>query len=130
MNRRLDHLEQRLGVPHANIWDYILGFASFDDLDEDSKENLRQAVADFATDPVERIEQLVNAPLKGVDGSRPCRSQISAEIHYSEPPPDVRSETRLSVHPGLPVSESLLQSYTMQLTDAKEYAAIKRPTTC
>jgi hypothetical protein len=84
LNRRLDHLEQRLPVGHADIWDYFRGSASFDDLDEDSKENLRQAEADFATDPVERLEQLINAPLKGADGSLPCSSQGSAEVR-SEP---------------------------------------------
>jgi hypothetical protein len=79
LNRRLDRLEKRLPVRHATIWAYLRGLASFDDLDEGSKETLRQAVAD-CTDPLERIEHLIHAPLKGADGSRPCRSQAATVI--------------------------------------------------
>jgi hypothetical protein len=80
LNRRLDRLEQRLPMRHAKIWDYFLGLASFDDLDEDTRERLRKAEADCRTNPLDELENAINAPLITLDGRRPRRSEASAEM--------------------------------------------------
>ena len=67
MNRRLDRLEERLHVRHASIWDVFRGVADFDDLDEDTKEALRQALEAVKANPTDRLEQAINAPLLSPD---------------------------------------------------------------
>jgi hypothetical protein len=75
LHRRLDHLEQVLPVRQANFWDFLFGYAEFDELDANTQETLRQALADSEKPPVDVIEQRINAALIGSDG---CTIQASS----------------------------------------------------
>jgi len=68
LHRRLDRLEQSLPGRQATFWDFLFGYAEFDDLDADTQEAVRQAVAECETAPVDVIEQRINAALIGTDG--------------------------------------------------------------